>query len=109
MKLSALLPRHDVHHVRFGDAILLEAPARQAEQLPLVAQAARVREQMADGDARTIVRNLRQILSDVVVDESLSSRASSMIAMAVNCFETDATWKIDAGVMGVSVSRFAIP
>jgi hypothetical protein len=29
--------------------------------------------------------------------------------MAVNCFETDATWKIEAGVIGVPVSRFAMP
>src|SRR4029453_2311048 len=41
--------------------------------------------------------------------ESLPSRASSSTAIAVNCFETDAAWKIEAGVMGTSASRFAEP
>ena len=29
--------------------------------------------------------------------------------MAVNCFDTEAAWKIEAGVMGTSASRFAEP
>ena len=29
--------------------------------------------------------------------------------MAVNCFETEAAWKMEAGVMGTSASRFAEP
>jgi hypothetical protein len=31
------------------------------------------------------------------------------MAAAVNCFDSDARWKTDAGVIGVPVSRLAIP
>ena len=40
---------------------------------------------------------------------SLPSSARSTTAMAVNCLETDATWNVEAGVIGMSYSRFAIP
>jgi hypothetical protein len=32
-----------------------------------------------------------------------------MIAIAVNCFDTDATWKIVPGAFGTSASRIADP
>jgi hypothetical protein len=31
------------------------------------------------------------------------------MATAVNCFDTDATWKMDDGERGTSWSRFAMP
>ena len=41
--------------------------------------------------------------------DTLPSFTSNSTAMAVKCFETDATWKIDVGVIGIPYSRLAIP
>jgi hypothetical protein len=56
----------------------------------------------------TVIRELGEIRADVGVNESLPS-ARAGTAMAVNCFETDAAWKIEAGVIGTSASRLAEP
>src|SRR5262249_24633498 len=52
--------------------VLLEPPARQGDQLPLIAQPARVGEEMADRDRRAVVGDLRQIRSDVVIHRQLA-------------------------------------
>ncbi len=67
-EVEALLARRDVQNVRIGDAIFLEAAARQPEQRPLIAQPAGVRQQMTNRYGRAVVRYLRQILPDVIVD-----------------------------------------
>jgi hypothetical protein len=41
--------------------------------------------------------------------DSLPSCASKPIEKAVNCFEIDATWKTERGVMATSYSRFDTP
>ena len=41
--------------------------------------------------------------------ETRPSATSSATAMAVNCLDTEATWKTDDGVIGTSYSRLASP
>ena len=60
------------HDVVIGDEILRIAPARQPQQRPLIANAAGVVEQVAEGDALTEVGQLGNVFVHVVVEGKFS-------------------------------------
>lgn len=64
---------------------------------------------MADGDVPPEIGDFLDVFANVIVEREFAFRESSRMAMTVKCFETDLTWKIDDGVIGMPYSRFASP
>jgi hypothetical protein len=71
-EVQVLLSREQLQHVVIGDQVAGITPAREAQQVPLVADSARVVRQVPDGDLLSEVRQLRHVLPDVVVQRQLA-------------------------------------
>jgi hypothetical protein len=70
-EVQLLLARHDLEHVVVGDEVQRVAPSGQPQQVQLVAEAARVVDEMPQGDGNAEVGQLREVLTDVVVQGQL--------------------------------------
>ena len=72
LKFSAFWRVSDGHDVVVGDEVLRVAPAGQAEQRPLVAQAAGVVHHLTQGDALAEVGQFGNVFVDIVVERELA-------------------------------------
>ena len=71
-EVERLLTRHHVEHVALGDTVFVEAAAREVQEVPLVAQSARMREKMPDRDRVAVIPDFREIFPNVVIERQLA-------------------------------------
>ena len=67
-EIERALPGQDIQHVLMGVRAVLPAPTRNLRDAAPVAQTARVIQQVPQGDDGTVVRNLGNVLPNVVIE-----------------------------------------
>ena len=98
LEVECFLPGDDSEHIVFGYQVIVPPPG-VSQQLPLIAQSAGVVHELANRDARFVVGKFRDVLVYIIVERESSVAGRSATENAANCFEFDATWKIDEGAI----------
>ena len=66
-------------------------------------------EQVPDGDGAAEIRDLRQVLPDVVIERELALAGQQHDGGGVNCLATEPDSEIDSVESGTPYSRFDMP